>query len=446
MNCRVESAGPELSHHTSFVRRLTAGALLLNLFIVVMIAVSLRQSYVQYHQAAENSARNFAHLLEEEISGDLGKIDMVLQGTADEASRQLASGGIDRKRLDTYLQRQLQRLPEAISLRIADRAGWVKYGPGVDGRTMVNVSDREYFKLQRDASGSRLVIAHPLLARISNEWTIPMSRPISSADGSFAGVAYVNFSMKHLSDTFSNMDLGKHGAVALFNTGLELFARYPEPQGEGSFVGAKLSSKELSSLMQQEITDATYRTVSSVDGVARLYSYRKLEGLPLYAMVGLAEQDYLAGWWREVAKMSSLGVLFALVTLWLTWLARRAWTRQEQAMQSLQKSEAQVKFMAAHDVLTSLPNRLLARERFELAASFADRSSCKLAFICLDLDNFKSINDSLGHSVGDATLKIVAQRLQECVRDTDTVSRQGGDEFLLLLSDLGDLDAVGIVV
>lgn len=105
-------------------------------------------------------------------------------------------------------------------------------------------------------------------------------------------------------------------------------------------------------------------------------------------------------------------------------------------------AKQQIEFLAYRDVLTGLPNRLLLHDRFEQARAHADRVGSKMALLFLDLDNFKTINDSLGHAVGDLMLKEIASRLGECVRDTDTISRQGGDEFLIVLPDLSDVDAV----
>src|SRR3569623_93705 len=108
-------------------------------------------------------------------------------------------------------------------------------------------------------------------------------------------------------------------------------------------------------------------------------------------------------------------------------------------------AQQQVEFLAYHDFLTGLPNRLLAKERFDLAVSFANREDTKVALLFLDLDKFKIINDSLGHLIGDALLKTVAARLKECLRETDTLCRQGGDEFLIVLSRMTDLDTIGSV-
>jgi diguanylate cyclase (GGDEF)-like protein/PAS domain S-box-containing protein len=91
---------------------------------------------------------------------------------------------------------------------------------------------------------------------------------------------------------------------------------------------------------------------------------------------------------------------------------------------------------AQHDSLTDLPNRILLQDRLTLAMAQAQRHAEKLAVLFLDVDRFKNVNDSLGHDVGDRLLILVAQRLLGCVRNSDTVSRQGGDEFVILLPEL----------
>ena len=92
--------------------------------------------------------------------------------------------------------------------------------------------------------------------------------------------------------------------------------------------------------------------------------------------------------------------------------------------------------LAQHDSLTDLPNRDLLNERLTQAIAAAQRRHAALGVLYLDLDRFKHINDSLGHSVGDRLLQSVARRLRECVRASDTVSRLGGDEFVILLPEV----------
>jgi diguanylate cyclase (GGDEF)-like protein/PAS domain S-box-containing protein len=96
--------------------------------------------------------------------------------------------------------------------------------------------------------------------------------------------------------------------------------------------------------------------------------------------------------------------------------------------------------LAQHDFLTELPNRILLADRVENAITLARRNGERRAVLFLDLDGFKSINDTLGHAIGDRLLQSVAQRLVACVREADTVSRQGGDEFVVLLSETGQTE------
>jgi len=96
----------------------------------------------------------------------------------------------------------------------------------------------------------------------------------------------------------------------------------------------------------------------------------------------------------------------------------------------------QMLHLAHHDFLTGLPNRLLLNERLSQTIASAHRHRKSLAVMFLDIDGFKGVNDSLGHVVGDLLLQSVARRLVACVRGSDTVSRQGGDEFVVLLAEL----------
>jgi diguanylate cyclase (GGDEF)-like protein/PAS domain S-box-containing protein len=104
----------------------------------------------------------------------------------------------------------------------------------------------------------------------------------------------------------------------------------------------------------------------------------------------------------------------------------------------------QMAHLAEHDFLTGLPNRMLLNDRVDQAISLALRHKKKVAVLFLDLDGFKHINDSLGHPVGDELLQSIAKRLVDCVRGSDTVSRQGGDEFVVLLSEVGQSDDAAI--
>ena len=116
--------------------------------------------------------------------------------------------------------------------------------------------------------------------------------------------------------------------------------------------------------------------------------------------------------------------------------------QQEADKQALAQAHQQIAELAYHDPLTHLPNRALALQRLQFLLATAQRGNHQIAVMFLDLDNFKTINDSLGHAAGDELLCQVSQRLQACLRTTDMVARLSGDEFLLLLGAVEDERAI----
>jgi diguanylate cyclase (GGDEF)-like protein len=105
-------------------------------------------------------------------------------------------------------------------------------------------------------------------------------------------------------------------------------------------------------------------------------------------------------------------------------------------VEQVENAKTQLDHLAHHDALTGLPNRMLLHDRLAQAIELASRQGTQIAVLFMDLDRFKHINDSLGHAVGDQLLQSVARRLLDCVRHSDTASRQGGDEFVVLLSNI----------
>jgi diguanylate cyclase (GGDEF)-like protein len=120
------------------------------------------------------------------------------------------------------------------------------------------------------------------------------------------------------------------------------------------------------------------------------------------------------------------------------------WLAMHEDITERQRADEQIAHMARHDALTDLPNRVMLRERLQHELKRVKRGDC-LAVLCLDLDQFKSVNDTLGHPIGDELLKLVADRLRGCIRGPDTIARLGGDEFAIIMTQMRDpSDAINL--
>ncbi|HCY15571.1 MAG TPA: GGDEF domain-containing protein [Curvibacter sp.] len=555
----------------SFVARLVLAVLALNLGVILFAAWALQQSRLQFEERAAVTTDNLARLMGHDITASMRLIDQVLLTIVTEAEHQLAGNAAVSDTLNTRIEQQLKRLPELGGLRLANAQGELTHGTGVSRTDRVSIADRDYYSLLRRQPDAGLVIGQPVQGRISGKWVITLSRAIRGPDGTFAGVVVGAVPLTHFIAQSVPLQIGAGGAFALFDDSFRLVVRHPSPGDMAQSVGMPFGSPELRRLLASGQTSGAYKSRSSVDNVERISSFRKIEPGALNLVIGLAADDYLAGWREEVLKAVAMVLLFMLASAAFCAFIYRAWRNQNSAVAALQaanrtldaekhlnktiiqsspfaiytrnrqgiitawnlaaeklfgwradevvgkslpsvpvskedetrelrervlngesiiqlevqrqkrdgtafdlsttlaplrgasgeidgylaiatditerkQAARQIEFLAYRDVLTGLPNRLLLHDRFAQAVAYADRANLRVALLFLDLDNFKTINDSLGHAVGDALLKEIALRLGACVRETDTISRQGGDEFLIVLPDLLDTDAISPVL
>ncbi|PKO47407.1 MAG: hypothetical protein CVU29_03110 [Betaproteobacteria bacterium HGW-Betaproteobacteria-22] len=207
------------------------------------------------------------------------------------------------------------------------------------------------------------------------------------------------------------------------------------------------------------VTDAQLNIISVNAAFTEITGYREDEALgstPSLLKSGRHSPDFYAQMWQHITHQGHWqGEIWNrrksgdVYPQWLGISAVRNTSGQVteyiaifmDITEQLQAKE-KIHHLAHHDPLTDLPNRTLLRDRFEQAMGFADREEAMVAALYLDLDHFKNINDSLGHPLGDKLLIQAASRLRQCVRDTDTVSRVGGDEFIVLLNDIHSYESI----
>jgi diguanylate cyclase (GGDEF)-like protein len=142
-------------------------------------------------------------------------------------------------------------------------------------------------------------------------------------------------------------------------------------------------------------------------------------------------------WLAALIVLATIGVL--AITLVLSVFDARLEFNDNRFTKTLQQANEQLLYQATHDALTGLPNRVVLSERIQHAIDSSERGHKRFAVLFIDLDGFKAINDSMGHRAGDAVLKELAARLKENIRKEDLVARFGGDEFVVVVEDVGDV-------
>ena len=198
------------------------------------------------------------------------------------------------------------------------------------------------------------------------------------------------------------------------------------------------------------------RILDCNDACARLFGYDSREEL-LGANANAfyfddSERERVVQMLREQKQVSNLELRLRRRDGATVWVLENVTLRDEDIMEGTiiditdrKRAQAQVEYQAYHDSLTGLPNRLLFRDRITVALAHAKRSGRLSAVMFLDLDQFKLVNDTLGHTVGDRVLQAIGARLVTCVRAEDTVARMGGDEFTILLAELSDRRGASLV-
>jgi diguanylate cyclase (GGDEF)-like protein len=388
----------------------------------------------------------------------------------------------DPSRLQRHLaQHETSRELFPTGIFATNRAGAViaEY-PFFEGRIGGFIGDRAFFKelLARNS----WVITEPYVGRFVKKPITAIAVPLRDAQGQVAGVIEGTTypSDPNLFGQLEQVRLGKTGKFLVFDPKSRLTVSATDKYRIMQVAPSKGVNPLLDRRLEEGfegpgITLNSEGVVTlSVSGTMKTTGWVVIAALPVeeaFAPVGIFKrQVYLAALLmslviaailhyvlsRQLAPLKTAGEAMRRMTDGTEPFAPIAVKRHDEIGQLVENfnqlvlgrrsAEQQVEFLAHHDALTGLPNRLLVSDRMTQAIAHADRTKSKVALLFLDLDNFKTINDSLGHAVGDALLKSIASRLRECVRDTDTISRQGGDEFLIILPELSEADATAPIL
>jgi diguanylate cyclase (GGDEF)-like protein len=312
-----------------------------------------------------------------------------------------------------------------IQIAILDPHGIIQQSTAGPQSTGVDVSDREHFRVHVNAGEDKLFISKPLIGRATGKPSIQLSRQIELADGSFAGVILVSLDPSHFTHFYDSINIGRDGEIRVIGTDGIVRAVGSAKGVETEYLGANLGDSTLFKRAKAEPSGWYFTASTRNDGIRRLIFYRVVDQLPLIVTVGLGEKETFEGVTAKESAYRSGAMIITLLVLIVMALSIRDRMR-------LERTSKQLQLQARQDALTGLPNRLLFLERLEHAATQSRNPEDRFSVLMLDLDRFKTINDTLGHGFGDELLKTVAQRLRSCTQPMDTVARLGGDEFAIL--------------
>ena len=239
-----------------------------------------------------------------------------MAAVADEYGRELRAGGVDPPQLQLTLERQAARLPAIDGIRIFDAQGDLRHSSGLQTANAISTADRDFFRELRDNPKSGLLISTPELGRITNKLMVFFARPLAGSDGAFAGEVHGALQVEKLTEIFSTLNVGPHGAVALWNWHGALVARFPQvPQPSGEHAINVRPSSALTRMIEEDRDSGAYHTHSAVDGVTRLFVMRKVGHFPLYLIVALADVDYLGEWRAAASCLAIMSALFLVASI-----------------------------------------------------------------------------------------------------------------------------------
>lgn len=289
--------------------------------------------------------------------------------------------------------------------------------------------------------------AHP-------RWQLPVLLCVADAQGVSQGYLLLSIDMAHLLSLYKDVDLGETGRLHLLT---------PDGRVAAAMVsGGGLVPPDNSAPITAfgRVQDGAGQVAFAwPPGVLRSANYHRASAIPLTVVVSRAQEEILATYtqyakrsWLILLAVSALTILALLV--WQRIMQRRHYlfealakadTDKQELIAQLESEKQRALALAACDHLTGLHNRRMFYELVSSHLALAKRSSKHYALLYLDLDRFKSVNDTLGHHVGDALLKAVAERLRRMLRSSDIIARMGGDEFAVLVTAMEHLEDMDVL-
>jgi diguanylate cyclase (GGDEF)-like protein len=294
---------------------------------------------------------------------------------------------------------------------------------------VMNAADRDYFTAQFSPATRGMYIGQPVTSRVTGRLILPVSYPIAKNSSGFV-MMVLSIPVEIFNSIYEEGRTKPDGSIALVHRSGTVMAR--APKGD-ILVGRSIANGVIwKNHLSRADRGAVVIPATAIDQNARVTAYAAMSRLPLVVIVSNEVDDVLANWYRWLYAGIALGIVSTIVVAWGTRTLVRL-------LGELGISRAEAEELAWQDPLTGLPNRRMFHQRLNQEMKRVDRDGSGLALMYIDLDGFKDVNDTLGHTTGDELLKECAQRIRACVRETDTIARLGGDEFTVVLNEVASL-------
>jgi diguanylate cyclase (GGDEF)-like protein/PAS domain S-box-containing protein len=505
------------------------------------------QAYQRSTEGAVATTQNLVRVLKQHTERTVESVDMLLKIVARELGPDSADP-VKRSLAMDELAYLTQDVPHVLSLRLLDSKSTEPLFEFVRTHPVGQLADRDAQQAHASARFLGLYVGRPFRDTASGAWVVGLSRRITGREGTPGQVVIAHVSLDYLQQFYDSVQVGENGSITLVRSDGIVLARRPF---DAANVGRDITGSALFREQLPQNNSGTYETPAVNDGIVRVFSYQRLEQVPLIITVGLAKSEILAAWLHDALRDTSLagGAVLILIVVG-TFLSREvrrrdvaekaratseerlrlalqagrmlAWelnpatgfvTRSDNAREVIgfgsghiseylanvhpddrdlvlaaadESSSGEMRVLefryrrpdgelvwlevrgveitgeggakrvvgttfditrrktieehvwraANHDGLTGLANRSLFQTQLEAAFQEAEAQvNMRISLLLIDLDDFKGVNDTLGHDAGDALLQEAADRLRLIAGQHDTVARLGGDEFAMIIRD-----------
>lgn len=301
---------------------------ILNIFMISLLAFTLHTSREREEAEVRTSVENLSLLLEKSVSGISKEIDLSLYFLQTHLEKALAENKQpNAQELNVLIQKQEKWISSVTRIHITDETGQVTFSDSDPAGGLSSYANYSFFKALQQQAKDQLFVTKLIRDPNGQGWIHLFARRYNQPDGTFAGVITAALPASYFNQLITKLDVGPKGAVLVQDLDMRIIARSPmlkTPNGQVGFLGGP---PELSQLVHSSAQSGTLYTRQTTDRVPRMGNFRKLSSMPIFVVVAFGEADYLAQWYKDMIKAAVLELLFLVVTTtaaWLLWHQIRA--------------------------------------------------------------------------------------------------------------------------